>query len=79
MSMGSVIRYWPGSSKTRTLNQKVETSLLSYLIRLLRQELNPRPKARYLHFYTIWLISAASKIMSVCLFDLMKMLALAKT
>jgi hypothetical protein len=37
MRMGSVIRYGPGSSKTRTLNQKVETSLLSYLIRLLRQ------------------------------------------
>ncbi len=48
-------------------------------IRLIRQELNPRPKARYLHFYTIWLISAASKIMSVYLFDLMKMLALAMT
>ena len=54
-------------------------NLFSYRNRLIRQELNPRPKARYLHFYTIWLISAASKIMSVYLFDLMKMLALAMT
>jgi len=53
--------------------------IVIFRIRLIRQQLNPRPKARYLHFYTIWLISAVSKIMSVNLFDLMKVLALAKT
>ena len=50
-----------------------------FRIRLIRQELNPRPKARYFHFYTIWLFSAVSKIISVYLLDLMKMLTLAKT